>query len=54
MILQQVTEDRTHMLQRNAENLSILESQPESQVHSLSPNSITRLVQMLRIAGVVL
>jgi len=39
VIPQQVIEDRTHVLQKDIENLSIAESQPERQVHSLSPNS---------------
>jgi len=39
VIPQQVTEDMTHMLQRNVENLSVPKSQPNNQVHSLSPNS---------------
>jgi len=39
VIPQQVTEDRTHVLQRDAKNLSVPESQPESRVHSLSSNS---------------
>jgi len=36
---QRVTKDMTHLLQRNAETLSVPESQPESQVPSRSPNS---------------
>jgi len=39
VIPQQVTEDRTYVLQRDIENLSVPESQLERQVHSLSPNS---------------
>jgi len=39
VIPQEVTEDRTHVLQRDTENLSVPESQPECQVHSLSCNS---------------
>ena len=39
VIPQQVTEDRSHVLQKDIENLSVPESQPEHQVHSLSPNS---------------
>jgi len=36
---QYVIEDMTHLLQINAENLSVPESQPENQVHSRFPNS---------------
>ena len=39
-----VTEDSTPMLQRDIENLSISENQPERQVHSPSPNSDMRLL----------
>jgi len=39
VIPQQVTKDRTRVLQRDVENLSVPESQPKRQVHSLSPNS---------------